>query len=149
MALPSSGPISGSQIGAELGVSAPYSLRSMSSLAGFSDPDAMSEFYGYSALTTVYITLCSFISADGSGGVTVSANASTAVSTTITIYWTWTGDLSNVIYGITTISSGNSYGTATEYGAFAGENVSNLTAYVSPSSYGTQTYDIGPPYSCY
>ena len=47
MALPSSGPISGSQIGAEVGASAPYSLRSMSSTAGFSTPDAMSEFYGY------------------------------------------------------------------------------------------------------
>jgi hypothetical protein len=150
MALPASGPISGSQIGTELGISTgPYSLRNMSASASFSSPDAMSDFYGYSAGTIVDITLCSFISADGSGGVTVSANASTTVSTTITIYWTWTGDLSNVIYGATTISSGLSYGTTTEYGAFAGENYSNLSAYVSPSSYGTQTYDIGPPYSCY
>ena len=47
MPLPSSGPISGSQIGAALGISSPYSLRSMSSAAGFSTPDAMSEFYGY------------------------------------------------------------------------------------------------------
>ena len=55
MALPSSGPISGSQIGAELGASAPYSLRSMSSTAGFSTPDAMSEFYGYSSAYNVTI----------------------------------------------------------------------------------------------
>ena len=149
MALPASGPISGSQIGAELGVSAPYSLRSMSSLAGFSDPDAMSEFYGYSAGTIVYITLCDFISANGVGGVTVSATATANVDTTVSIYWTWTGDLSSVLYGITTISSGTSYGTSTEFGATAGENLSNLTAYTSPSSYGTQTYDVGPPYSCY
>jgi hypothetical protein len=48
MPLPSSGPISGSQIGTAVGASAPYSLRSMSATAGFSIPDAMSEFYGYS-----------------------------------------------------------------------------------------------------
>jgi hypothetical protein len=149
MALPASGPISGSQIATELGLSSPYSLHNMSLSASFSTPDAMSDFYGYSAGTIVSITLCGFISADGSGGVTVSANASTNVDTTVSIYWTWTGDLSNVIYGITSISSGTSYGTNTEYGAFAGENLSNLTAYTSPSSYGTQTYDVGPPYSCY
>ena len=51
MALPASGPISGSQIGTELGVSSPYSLHNMSLSASFSTPDAMSEFYGYS---TVY-----------------------------------------------------------------------------------------------
>lgn len=55
MALPSSGPISGSQIGTAVGASAPYSLRSMSSTAGFSTPDAMSEFYGYSSAYTVNI----------------------------------------------------------------------------------------------
>lgn len=49
MALPSSGPLSFSQIGAALCTpqSAPYSLRSMSSAAGFSTPDSVSEFYGY------------------------------------------------------------------------------------------------------
>jgi hypothetical protein len=50
MALPASGPISGSQIGTELGDVAPYSLRSMSAAAGFSTPDAMSEFYSFSDL---------------------------------------------------------------------------------------------------
>lgn len=50
MALPSSGPLSFSQIGAALCTpqSAPYSLRSMSAAAGFSTPDSVSEFYGYS-----------------------------------------------------------------------------------------------------
>ena len=50
MALPVSGPLSFSQIGAALCTpqSAPYSLRSMSSAAGFSTPDSVSEFYGYS-----------------------------------------------------------------------------------------------------
>ena len=54
MALQSSGPIAISSIAAEIGVSN-YSLRYLSSLAGFSTPDAMSEFYGYSAAEpTIY-----------------------------------------------------------------------------------------------
>jgi hypothetical protein len=52
MALPPSGPISISMIKAELGSSS-NSLRTLSSLAGFSTPDAMSEFYGYSANSTI------------------------------------------------------------------------------------------------
>jgi hypothetical protein len=48
MALPSSGAISISQIRSELGTS-DGSLRNLSSLAGFSTPDAMSEFYGYAS----------------------------------------------------------------------------------------------------
>lgn len=56
MALPSSGPISGSQIGTELGISTgPYSLRNMSASASFSSPDAMSEFYGYSSAYNVTV----------------------------------------------------------------------------------------------
>ncbi len=152
MALPASGPISGSQIGTELGISTgPYSLRNMSASASFSSPDAMSEFYGYSAGTIVYITLCDFISANGVGGVTVSATSTANVDTTVTINWTWTGDLSSVLYGITTISSGTSSGTSTEFGAVGGENFANLSTSVSPTSYGNQTYDAGSPsyYSCY
>ena len=48
MALQSSGAISISQIKTELGSSS-YSLRTLSAAAGKSTPDAMSEFYGYSA----------------------------------------------------------------------------------------------------
>jgi hypothetical protein len=49
MALPSSGPLSINDIRVELGqAQANSSLRSLSSLAGFSTPDAISEFYGYS-----------------------------------------------------------------------------------------------------
>lgn len=47
MALQSSGPISISDIKTELG-SSDNSLRILSSDAGFSKPDSMSEFYGYS-----------------------------------------------------------------------------------------------------
>ena len=57
MALPSSGPISGSQIATELGASSTnISLRGLSSTASFSSPDSYSEFYGYSARTPFYAT---------------------------------------------------------------------------------------------
>ena len=52
MALPTSGPLSISMIKAELGSSS-NSLRTLSSLAGFSTPDSMSEFYGYSSGSTI------------------------------------------------------------------------------------------------
>jgi hypothetical protein len=53
MALPSSGPLSIGQIRTELG-SGSGSLRTLSSLAGKSTPDAISEFYGYSAVPQYY-----------------------------------------------------------------------------------------------
>lgn len=53
MAVPSSGQLREyADIGVELGVAqSNVSLRGMSALAGFSTPDAMSEFYGYSPST--------------------------------------------------------------------------------------------------
>lgn len=47
MALPSSGPLSFLDIATEINGDPPYSLRSMSDFAGFSTPDSVSEFYGY------------------------------------------------------------------------------------------------------
>lgn len=56
MALPGSGPLSLGNIGNEQGISlSNVSLRSMSSTAGFSTPDSVSEFYGYSSLTYTLI----------------------------------------------------------------------------------------------
>ena len=55
MALPSSGSLSISAIKTELGSSS-NSLRTLSGLAGFSTPDAISEFYGYSALTAITLS---------------------------------------------------------------------------------------------
>jgi len=53
MPLPSSGPISGSQISAELGTaSTNISLGGMADSASFTAPDAYSDFYGYSNLTS-------------------------------------------------------------------------------------------------
>lgn len=55
MALPGSGQLSFSAIANELGLSlSNLSLRSMSSTAGFTTPDAVSEFYGYSNITYTY-----------------------------------------------------------------------------------------------
>jgi hypothetical protein len=57
MALPSSGPLSISAIRNEEvnvgGLPSSYSLRTLSSQAGKSTPDSISEFYGYSAATIV------------------------------------------------------------------------------------------------
>jgi hypothetical protein len=53
MPLPSSGPLGIGAIRTELGTSN-SSLRGLSSLAGFGTPDAISEFYGYSAATVPY-----------------------------------------------------------------------------------------------
>ena len=53
MALPSSGPLGINAIRTEIGTSS-GSLRTLSSLAGKSQPDAISEFYGFSALTQYY-----------------------------------------------------------------------------------------------
>lgn len=54
MALPTSGPLSMNAIAQELlqvhDFTTPYSLRTLSNYAGFSTPDAISEFYGYSAV---------------------------------------------------------------------------------------------------
>ena len=55
MALPSSGALSISAIKTELDSSS-NSLRTLSGLAGFSTPDAISEFYGYSALTAITLS---------------------------------------------------------------------------------------------
>jgi len=68
MALQSSGAISISQIKTELGSSS-NSLRALSSAAGKSTPDAMSEFYGYSAAPpTVYFDSYHYGEAYGDSG---------------------------------------------------------------------------------
>jgi len=53
MPLQTTGQIRFNDIAGELGVSPPFSLNSMSEQAGFSTPDAVSEFYGYSAGTVL------------------------------------------------------------------------------------------------
>ena len=58
MALPSTGQLSLKDIGVELGITAgnQASLRSMSSTAGKSTPDTVSEFYGYSHVSDITLS---------------------------------------------------------------------------------------------
>jgi hypothetical protein len=57
MALPTSGPLSINDIRVELGASSTnQSLEAFSNTAGFSAPDAVSDFYGFSSYTQFYIT---------------------------------------------------------------------------------------------
>ena len=57
MALPTTGPLSINDIRVELGASSTnQSLRTFSTSAGFSSPDAISDFYGFSSYTQFYIT---------------------------------------------------------------------------------------------
>lgn len=85
MALPSSGPLSFSQIGAALCTpqSAPYSLRSMSSAAGFSTPDSVSEFYGYqcNSCSISGTNVINTSSSSASGTVTITGSKSVRFST--------------------------------------------------------------------
>lgn len=81
MALPSSGALSISAIKTELGSSS-NSLRTLSGLAGFSTPDAISEFYGYSALTAITLSDVGFNDteqgcSEGPNGETASYYSST------------------------------------------------------------------------
>ena len=56
MALPSSGPLSISDIKTELGASSTnQSLGTFSDTAGFAAPDAISDFYGFSASLTSFL----------------------------------------------------------------------------------------------
>ena len=85
MALPSSGPISISQIKTELGNSS-SSLRTLSAAAGKSTPDAMSEFYGYSNSS---ITFSNYYSIGYSGtinGTVIITGATATFSCYSTLY---------------------------------------------------------------
>ena len=100
MALPVSGPLSINDIRVELQQSqANSSLRSLSNIAGFSTPDAISEFYGYSYANYNYFQInsvgytssseaCTFGDADnltlyfaGSGGTQACPSIGTYVFT--------------------------------------------------------------------
>lgn len=82
MALQSTGAISINDIRLELGQSQTNSsLRTLSSLAGKSAPDAMSEFYGFSAATAY-----TFYMGDGQQGYEDSEQACSEAYDPITLY---------------------------------------------------------------
>jgi len=82
MALQTGGQISINDIRVELGqAQANSSLRTLSSLAGKSTPDAMSEFYGFSAATAY-----TFLAGDGQQGYGDWAEACSSAYDAITLY---------------------------------------------------------------
>jgi hypothetical protein len=82
MALQSSGAISINDIRIELGqAQANSSLRTLSSLANKSTPDAMSEFYGFSAATAF-----TFLAGDGQQGYADWSQACSEAYDPITLY---------------------------------------------------------------
>lgn len=114
MPLPSSGQISISQIRTELGTSN-GSLRALSNLAGFSTPDAMSEFYNYSAVTTNFISYYVPISMACGTNYTFAATSSSPVNTTLFIYINWFGDLGGFAQAYFTLPNGTSCNSYTIY----------------------------------
>jgi hypothetical protein len=98
MALPASGPISGSQIGTELGVSSPYSLHNMSLSASFSTPDAMSDFYGYSGNSATLSWTYSVTGGPSSNSFGLRVNGSLVETRTSTSSGNYTVNVGDTIY---------------------------------------------------
>jgi hypothetical protein len=145
MPLPSSGAISISQIRTELGTSS-GSLRTLSSLAGFSTPDAMSEFYGYSAAVTVNVNVYvpSTMNCYNYFTFSASTESAVAVNTNVGVNIYWYGDLGGYIAGYLTISSGNYCGSVSIYTDSSinciGEYISNIFWDMNPTSNAGQNY---------
>lgn len=102
MALPGSGPISINDIRVELSqAQANSSLRALSALANFSSPDAMSDFYGFSASTSY-----TFLAGDGGGGYADWNQACAEAYDPVTLYSSSTSLAVNVyLYTDNTLSS--------------------------------------------
>jgi len=110
MALQSSGPISITDIRTELGSSS-YSLRTLSAAAGFSIPDAMSEFYGYSSAVAPSVTTNSASSVTTSS-MTLNGNVTSDGGATVTARGFYFGTNSNV-------TANPSYSSGSGTGAFS------------------------------
>jgi len=122
MALQSSGAISITDIRTELGSSS-YSLRTLSAAAGFSIPDAMSEFYGYSGVSVPSVTT-NAASSVGVSTVTLNGNVTSDGGATVTARGFYFGTNSNV-------TSNPTYGSGSGTGAFslARTGLSSSTTY--------------------
>ena len=132
MALPASGPISGSQIATELGITgvaaSNLSLGGMISSSSLSNtnPDEYSEFYGYS-----HATLTSFTGSPSQGGSKFICNQSLNTS-----YW-HNGSSAYPTVGTTIYT--NSGGTTTIGGGSAGYVKQNSLQYSQFNSSGVVT----------
>jgi hypothetical protein len=117
MALQSSGAISISQIKTELGSSS-NSLRTLSAAAGFTTPDSMSEFYGYSA-AQYYWDLSNDIKWGSANDKPVQSNTEDfSMSLWIRPQWAAT-DLNLIIFDLTpsgTTSTANRFFLQYDYG---------------------------------
>lgn len=139
--LPSSGQLSLGDIATELGVAhLGVSLRSMSGTAGKSTPDAVSEFYGYSALTTVGLSISATDMGGGSISVYIFSDTAIDANSSLTVSFSLVGDDGQGYLYNATIASG---GTSTS-GSFGISNSASLTSYgitgASPDPNGSQTY---------
>ena len=110
MALQSSGAISINDIRTELGETT-GSLRSLSATAGFSSPDAISEFYGYSAATGPSVTTNAATSVTVTS-VTLNGNVTSDGGSTVTARGFYFGTNSNA-------TSNPTYGSGSGTGAFS------------------------------
>lgn len=101
-------------------------------------------------LFPVYIDLCVSDQTNGSGQIQVTARARDisnnpiSINTSVSIDFTWNGDLSGTISDTITISSGNSCVNQTFETANIGENYSSGSIdNITPSSYSGQSYNTG------
>jgi len=143
MALQSSGQIDISDIQAELGSSS-GSLRTLSAAAGFSTPDAMSEFYGYSSAPDARANFATIIwRGDGNtqtikgakfGSSAPFFNGVAGSGSSPLIYSTATG-VKNFFYAKTTMSLSvwfkcNDKSTGNSYTIFSDYNGSSFNAFI-------------------
>lgn len=154
MALPSSGPLSISQIRDEEvnngGFASTYSLYQLSINAGKASPDAISEFYGYSAVIVVYINayVPSYVGCYNSYTFAVtSSNASNTadivVNTNVLVTIGWNGDLGGYFSGQINLLTGTSCRSAgvNSGGTYCGgEYYSIVNWSMSPNVSGAQNY---------
>jgi hypothetical protein len=146
MALPSSGPLGIAAIRTELG-STSGSLRALSALASFSTPDAISEFYGYSAAVDVFIDayMPNYVTCGQT--YTFAATSNVAISGGgMTTTMDWYGDLGGYFQGQVTITNGNSCNTGTGFSSGVnclGEFIVDWNWTFSPTSYPPQYYVQG------
>jgi hypothetical protein len=156
MALQSSGAISISQIRNEQvnngGFGSTYSLRTLSSNASKSTPDAMSEFYSYNAAHNVNINFYYPGYVGCYNGYYFQITSSEAVNANFTATVYWYGDLGGAFQGSVTIYSGNTCGSNNIYSGGTncyGENYSSYNYYFTPSSSGNQNYVFNSIYIDY
>lgn len=155
MALQGSGAISISEIRNEQvnngGFGSTYSLRTLSSNAGFGTPDAMSEFYSYTAATNVIFNFYypNYVGCYNTYYFGATSNA--ALNTTVTVTMYWYGDLGGAFQGTVTISAsgtcGYNYNVSSGGVNCNGEYLSSINYYFTPGSSGNQNYVGGAYYT--